>query len=246
MSTVRASAFVLAALCGASVGLGDVGGESIGGYAGALTVDLQSGTRGVAIDVYNNHPSASNFGLSSTDLTSIWGDELTTTGTGTLQEFGLTIFNSGSSAGPLVTADVAINFFRISDSSLIGGFTGTLDFGAGLNPGFFSRVTFTGLDGLGIDLDTTNILVTQQRTDHTGTASRLGIASLMPILVGSSPDDMYVDSDTVGGGVPGFYNFTVAGAPAPANPGYRVAVPTPASMALLGLGGLFAARRRRA
>jgi hypothetical protein len=44
-----------------------------------------------------------------------------------------------------------------------------------------------------------------------------------PILVGSSPTSMYINSSTIGGGVPGFYTS----ASGPANPGYLIAVNPP-------------------
>lgn len=248
MKTVKVSAFALAALCGASAGYATVA-EPAPGFAGHYYFDVATGEmvspRGTGVAVYDNTGSPANFAVSSTDLASTWGDQLAMTGTGVLEEFKFTVFNSATAnTGNLLTATVAIRFYRAGDSSLIGGFNGNVNFGAGLNPGFYSTVTFTGLDGLGtpIALDTTDVIVTQQITTFTGTTVRLGVASQDPVIVGSSPESMYADSDTVGGGVAGFYTFGSG----PANPGYQVVVPTPASAALLGLGGLVAARRRRA
>lgn len=221
-----------------------------GQYAGSYTVDYTTGT---TIDgdlgtrmtaVYDNisAPAAANVAFSSTDLNSTWGDTLGTLGTGNLQEFGFTVFNSGSSAGALLTAGFEILFFRAGDSSFIGGFTTSVSFGAGLNAGFFSTVNVTGLEGLGINLDTTNLIVTQRRTASTGAANRLGFVSLNPLLAGtSSPSTFYASSTTVGPA--GFYNLNPAGTQT--NPGYRLVVPTPATAALLGLSGLVATRRRR-
>jgi hypothetical protein len=77
------------------------------------------------------------------------------------------------------------------------------------------------LSGLGINLATTNVIVTQQLYDAPGNATKLGIASLDPPTIGSSPAYFYVNSSTVG--PPGFY--TVSGG-LNANPGYRINVMT--------------------
>jgi hypothetical protein len=138
-----------------------------------------------------------------------------------------------------------VNFFRGVDGSALGGFQTTVNFGpGGLAAGFFSTVSVTGLVGLGINLDTTDIIATQTVTALSGGTTRIGVASLNPLLAGtSSGTSIYVDSNTIGGGVAGFYNF---GNPIiNSNLGYRITVPTPGAMALVGLGGLVAARRRR-
>ena len=57
----------------------------------------------------------------------------------------------------------------------------------------------------------------------TGTANRLGIASLNPVTVGSSPNSMYIQASTIGGGVPGFYTFGTT----PVNPGYQIGLAQP-------------------
>lgn len=62
-----------------------------------------------------------------------------------------------------------------------------VNFGAGLNPGFFSTINVSALDPLLINLNVTDILVLQRVVAKTGTASRLGIASKNPPTVGSSP-----------------------------------------------------------
>jgi hypothetical protein len=242
-------ALTLAGLAGsASAGLA---AESISqqNYAGMRSIDIHGNSvatpRGNTT-VFTNLQAgfAPNAAFSSTDLTAVFGDQLATVGTGRLQEFSFTLFNSGSSAGTLNSAEVAINFFRASDSSLIGGFnvnTGAIDLAAG----FFTTLNVTGLDGLGINLDSTDIIVTQSVNSLVGGANRLGLVSANPVSIGSSVPALYIQASTVNGGVPGFYNITSGGAPISFNAGYQVVVPTPASAALLGLGGLFAARRRR-
>lgn len=218
--------------------------------AGTQTIDLNgnvlSSARGATTTVFSNLQTgyAADRAFSSTDLTAVFGDELTMTGTGRLQEFSFTIFNSGTSAGALTSAQMQIQFYRASDGSSIGGFnvnTGTLN----LNAGFFTALNVTGLDALNINLDTTDIIVTQTILSRVGTASRLGLVSTTPTSVGSSVDQLYIDAADVGGGVGGFYNITSAGVPVAFKAGYQVVVPAPGAFALMGLGGLVATRRRR-
>jgi len=173
-------------------------------------------------DVYNNStPQApANFGFSSTDLNSTFGDRVNTTGTGLLQENDFTIFNSGSSAGPLLTATYLISFFDGPSGNPLGAYQTTVNFGAGLPAGFFAVVTATNLNGLNINLNTQDVIVTQKLVNKTGAANRLGIASFDPPNIGSSANTMFVSSSTVG--PPGFYN--IGNPPQNANPGYRINV----------------------
>ena len=173
--------------------------------------------------IYDNTSGAANFGFSSTDLSSQWGDELFTAGTGLLSTSKFTIFNAGSSAGALLTATVSVSFFDAVTSVPLGGYSTNVNFGAGLNPGFFSIVTVTSLDPLLIILNTTDVIAIQQVTAKTGTANRLGIASMTPNVVGTSPGTMYINSSTVGPA--GFY--TIGNPPLAANPGYFLAVNPP-------------------
>jgi len=167
--------------------------------------------------------SAPNFGLSSSDLAAVWGDELFTLGTGLLSTHKFTLFSTGSSAGNLLTATVGVSFFDGPTSTFLGGYTTNINFGAGLPPGSYSIITVTGLDPLLILLNSTDLVVTQTVMSKTGPANRLGIASLNPITSGSSPISMYINASTVGPA--SFYN--VGNPPVPANPGYQIAVNSP-------------------
>jgi hypothetical protein len=173
--------------------------------------------------VYDNTASTPNFGVSSTDLASIWGDQLLLTGAGLLSVHAFTIFNSGSSAGPLTTATVAVDIYDSNTAAYLGGYTTNINFGAGLPQGFFSIVTVAGLDPLVINIPNPDIVVLQTVTAAAGGANRLGIASLDPPTIGSSFGDMYISSATIGGGVPGWYTF----ASGPANPGHQIGIAQP-------------------
>jgi len=176
----------------------------------------------VLTTIYDNINATALFTVSSTDLLSTWGDQLLTTGVGLLSTHIFTLYNSSTSAGPLLTATISINFFDGVTSAPLGGYSGSVNFGAGLPVNNYSVITASGLDPALINLTTTNIIVTQKVTAKTGTASRLGIVTFGPVLTGASPGTMYISSATIGGGVPGFYNLGQ-----PADPGYLVAVNPP-------------------
>ncbi len=205
--------------------------------------------------VYDNTSQSVAFGFSSTDLNSTFGDQLQLASAGTLDSCSFSIFNSGSSAGALLTATVRIKFYdnttpyagtgALSGNPLLGSIDFNVNFGTGLNAGFFSIVSSgPGLSGLGINL-TSNVVMTQQVVARTGAASRLGIAATnIAPAVGNSPGTyMYVNSTTVG--AEGYYNI---GTNAMANPFYQVGiVPEPASMLALatGIAALVAKRRKK-
>lgn len=223
-TTLRLTFAALALCAWAGTAAAQVAGEPIGGFAGYTVHDLSTQTThlqpnapaALPVVVYDNTASPANFGFSSTDLGAVFGDQLATTGTGTLSEATFTLFNSGSSAGPVLTALIALDFYDANTAVYLGGFTVNLNMGGGLNPGFYTLASVTALEPLAIDLTTTDVVVLQTVTSFTGTATRLGIASLNPPTVGSSLDDMYIDASTVGAA--GWYTIAAG----PANPGYRV------------------------
>ncbi len=191
--------------------------------AGAIDIDFMGRTHitpnstSFAGVVYDNTASTAVGAFSSTSLTSIWGDELITTNPGILSGFKFSIYNSSSSLGNLLTATCAISFYDGVTSAYLGGFTTNVNFGAGLAKGFYTLINVTGLDVLAITLNTTDLIVTQQVTAKTGTANRLGFASLDPPTVGSSDPAFYANSATVGAA--GWYTLAVN-----ANLGYQVTV----------------------
>lgn len=193
-------------------------------YAGHAYVDMQTGNVTWAspdqallagVDVYSNIASPVVGAISSTDLSSFWGDRVTTTGFGVLSQNDFTIYNSGSSAGPLLTANVVVDFFNFATSTFLGVYTVGINFGTGIPPGSYTVVSVINLDPAAINLNGNDILEIQYMAATSGTANRLGVASLDPVTVGSSPNTMYINSPTIGPA--GFYTLDV-----PANPGYRI------------------------
>ena len=188
----------------------------------AVSKDQGKSATNVLTTVYDN-VTTPQLVISSTDLASQWGDELATTGTGLLSTHKFTLYNSSTSAGPLLTCTVSISFFNAVTLAPLGGYSGNINFGAGLLANQFSVITASGLDPLLILLNTTNVLVIQQVTAKTGNANRLGVVSMGPILTGSSPVDMYINSATIGTG----FFCLVAGCTTPSNPGHTLAVNPP-------------------
>ncbi len=234
-------------------GVASAASAEFGQFGGHIYIDARTGVQTnhstsfeAGTTVFDNSAGGTLLAFSSTNLSNTWGDDFVSTGTGTVDEFSFAVFNSGSSAGSLLTATVAIRFYDDTSATspfgplgLQGGFNGNVNFGAGLNAGFFSIVTFTGLSGLGINLLDTYNVVTQQVTAKTGTANRLGVVSANPIAIGSGFSDFYQNPGSAGEG----WYTSASGAVNLVNK--TVVIPAPGAMAVLGLGGLVAGRRRR-
>lgn len=228
---MRQSPHVLAifALCLAAApasALRTVSPEVIRGFAGtvegkpvlAASRPRATNTPAAVTVAYNNTTSAANFGLSSTDLDAEWGDRTYLTGSGLLASHKFTIFNSDENVGgSLLTAQVGVDFYDGGTSTFIGGYVVDVDFGAGLPPSFYAIVDVPSLESSLIDLPP-DVLVIQRVISYTGAANRLGIASLDPVTVGSSPVTMHIFASTIEGGIAGYYPVGSV----PANPGYRV------------------------
>lgn len=232
-TTLRLTLAALALCAWAGAASAQLVGEPLGTFAGYTIHDhvthattLQpTAPSALPVVVYDNTASAAQFGFSSTDLGAVFGDQLATTGTGTLTSCMFALYNSTSSAGPVLSAVFTVSFYDANTLAALGSFVANVGFGAGLPAGFYTFVSVTSLDPLAIDLTTTDVVVTQTVSSFTGTATRLGIVSLDPPTVGSSDPAMYVDASTVGPA--GWYNIQGFNA----NPGYQVSVvsgPVPA------------------
>ncbi len=188
-------------------------------------VQISPNSTAVAGIVYDNTASPAVGAFSSTSLASIWGDELYTIAPGILSEHTLGIYNSSTSNGALLTANLLVSFYDGGTAALLGSYTSSINFGTGLAKGYYTLVTITGLDALNINLGT-DVIVTQKISSKTGTANRLGFVALDPPTVGSSDPDFYANSTTVGAA--GWYTLTgintnlanqlvIANMPVPAN-----------------------------
>ena len=246
----RANALILAAslvLCSVASGVAtadSISSEIPQGFMGHVYLDVTTGAMTweanpaplAAVDVYKTGPTALG-GLTSTDFTARWGDEVTTTDTGILDQNDFTVFNAppATSAGALMTATFNLVFYDDATITPLGGYTtGTIDFGSGLPAGFYVLVTITGLAAFNIDLNTTNIFLTQQIATHTGPASRVGIVLMNPpVLVGTGSPTVFIAASTIGPAA--FYN--VNGVPQ-ADPGYRIAIAKPVPTQIETWGGV--------
>lgn len=218
--------------------------------AGTFTVDVGGGAAQPrsGATVYDNlsASAAPNFAIASTDADAMWGDRLTLAQPGTLGEVSLTLYN-GASVGDVTSATIQVVFRRSVSLDFLGVFTADVQFPTPLAAGSFARIDVVGLAGLAtpIDLPETEIFLSQQVLSYTGTSTALGVVSHRPILVGDSIPQMFIDADTVGNGVPGFYQVTSEGQPVASDPGYRlVLTPEPSAIVLLLIGVLGVVRRR--
>lgn len=131
----------------------------------------------------------------------IFGDSLTLSQPGTLAVFGLSIFNS-SGSGSILTGTIVVKFYDDTipyggggplTDPLIGQASLSLDFTpGGLPPGYYTTGT-VDLSGLNLALPQ-NILVTQEFTETSGSATDNGVALFNNSTVGSSPNTVYINS----------------------------------------------------
>jgi len=225
--------FVFSSVLAGIATAGSVSSELPQGYMGHVYLDVTTGTTTweanpaplAAVDVYRTGPSALG-GLTSTDFNARWGDEVTTTATGILDQNDFTVFNAppATSAGSLMTATFHIVFYDDATLAVLGNYTtATIDFGSGLPAGFYAMVTVSGLAAFNIDLNTTNIFLTQQIATHTGPASRVGIVLMSPpVEVGAGSPTVFIAASTIGPAA--FYSVNGV---AQADPGYRIATAQP-------------------
>lgn len=166
------------------------------------------------------------------------GDNLITTGTGDVREFEFTLFN-GSTNAAWTRSDISVLFLEfdgVSTYNVIDQLNFN-DVPIGLAAGAFT--TFL-LEDPGITITNTDIVAAVRFTDVQGiAANQAAQLRTNPVLIGSSANTFHFREN----GAPGAFAFV--GFASNNNFAYRVAVPAPGALALLGLGGLAAIRRRR-
>jgi hypothetical protein len=200
-------------------------------------------------DNYTNPPSALLTSL-NTGLNVEWADDLTliaAPGSNQITSFGWNVVNNNTVA--MTSSTLVIRFYDSAGNLLLtndgfGGYQFSLpSIAAGSSSRFTSNpvaiaqaVTIPAASANFVYMSTTYTAATFAAG---GTAANIGFGIRGPIGVGASTDNIFnVTAGTSG-------NF--GGSPL-ANFGLKVItdVPAPASVALLGLGGLVASRRRRA
>jgi hypothetical protein len=245
----------LVALAGAaSVSLADFERAELAGH---IYIDAVSGIQyNSPLDnefvgtVHDNTLNAANAAFSSTNLANIWGDDWIGAGAGIVDSVTIGIFNSSSASGSLQSCKVQINFWDDTDATgatLLGNQGGiisnTIDFsggviGGGLGKSNYVLITFSNLASFGINLLDTYNIVTQQYSNVVG-SNRLGIVSLGVATVGTSFADFYQSPGSAGAG------FYTSGTTHVGLANKTTVIPAPGALAMLGLGGLVAGRRRR-
>ena len=253
---------------GASSAFADISVEAVNpaNDAGLLNYNYSTGVQtqsglspaGSGTIVYDNTTSSvggtavANSGLSATDTTATYGGECDTVGAGgTLTSMYSSIYNTSTSGGTIKSFTENVAIYDLTTSTLLGSaFSVSYSFASPYLPkGYFSQLSITGLDSLGIVLSANeSVVVLTSFTNvvlSSGTASKtyLSVVSAIPPAVGAAPGTVYISDGTKTAA--GFYSV---GSPAITfDPIFQLAVaPAPASAGLLGLAGLAAARRRRA
>jgi hypothetical protein len=179
-------------------------------------------------------------GISSTDLTGLYGDRVTLTQTGILDTFRFSFFNSATgNTGSVIAGTTTLTFYDATAYSgsgalpaAIGSFTHNSNFGSGLSAGSFTDISVTGLSTLNIVLPQ-NVLVTQRFTQTSGTSTRYGtvINNTAP-SVGSSGNTIFISNSANPAG------YYPVGAFTNANLRYQIGivpVPEPAGLAAVGV-----------
>jgi hypothetical protein len=161
---------------------------------------------------------------------------------GLLDSMGLSVANN-STTDTLVTGTGTVRFYNFPGGTFINGFNFNMPT---LNaaPGASFRLSFAAGSLLGLNINLPqDFFASLQWTAATyslgtGTIANMGIQIRGPVAIGNSADGM-IDVTTS-------TNISFGGNP-PANTAFFFVTnaPAPGSLALLGLSGLFAARRRR-
>jgi MYXO-CTERM domain-containing protein len=212
----------------------------------AVPDSVQGGGLRVVGTNYDNwtNPGSNLLGLYNSAGNEIADDlHMVGVGAGLLNDMGLNVANVNGTSN-LTGGTMVVRFYQFSTGNFISGFNTNLP-ALALAAGGSSRLSFgaNALTALNIFLPA-DVYCSLQLTNITwsgaGTIANAGIQVRGPIITGTSADGM-IDVTNAGA------TIAFGGNPA-ANTGIFIktdTVPAPGAFALLGLGGLVAARRRR-
>lgn len=235
------------------------GGKEVAQFAGSYKVDLATNTHtsdlspGASL-VYQMATAAAGYSwVKATSGNRIIGDYITPAAGGTLSDFTCTLYNptTGGNTGNIDAGTLTVGFHNFDPNtglitSTIGGFSGTFDFtGDPLLAGYYTTLSYTGIESLAINLPSTDYLVTTQ-FDTTGNSLRQGVIFGGAAAIGSSAYDA-ATGDWYGSGsdmTAGSYYFSSGNI----NNLYLEVgvVPEPVSMGILASALPLLARRRKA
>lgn len=244
---------LVAGLCGAASAQSVLPGYEGPSYVINLDGSVAGGESTSAVNEnYDNWRAAAQSGASNLTGLFVTGNHeiaddlnMINVGAGLLDSCGFAVANANGATGSVFTGGAGtIRFYRQSDGGYINGFNFNLP-ALTLAPGASSRISFAAgsLTSLNVFLPS-SIYASLQITSVTGTGgftiANAGHQLRAPINTGTSTDVLY--DVTAGGG-----GFNFGGNPL-ANSAWFIKtdnVPAPGSIALLGIGGLVATRRRR-
>lgn len=230
-------------------------------FAGTYTQNMTTGelsnnlSPGAAIVYDANNVGTGSSWVTATAGNEIRGDYVHPAAGGKLSDFTCALFNSSTSNTGTIssgTVTVLFNTFNTTTgfpTAVIGGFSGTYDFGAApLQAGFYTLLSFTGLEGLStpVVLPSTDYLVTIQFTT-TGSSLRQGTiyggASSVGFSDGSGATGFWYGKGAAR--TEGLYAFAGDLNNQLLQVGV-IAVPEPTALAAIFPAGLLLSRRRRA
>lgn len=201
---------------------------------------IAGGARAEVASVYDNISlgELSAFFSRPVSEDTTFGDRLTLSSTGVLSTFSFTIVNSpeGGNTGSISAYTAHINMYRAVDNSSLWSFDANITNAQPNGPNSFQTIGLSGLEAFGVNLDTTDVLVTTRFSITSGDATQVGVGFFgggQSVPGASSGPELYLSSNTTPAGY-----YLVDGGATTADPGYiiGVVVPEPGTYALMAVG----------